>query len=97
MDIDPPNEAYEKLGITPPEVLDALIDQLPDAPDYEISVYDYADVIVRLRDEKGFSFRAIVDFLGKHGVKTNRTTVHTVYHEEKNDPDRIAEDNQECP
>ena len=73
-----PDEIYLKMGMTPPDTLDAMLDLMEEeqpGPD----VADYANIIVRLHDEKGMSFRAITAFLDSHGVKTNRTTVHELY------------------
>ena len=40
---------------------------------------DYAQAILLLKDEKGFSFREIASWLGERGVKTDHNAVWRAY------------------
>lgn len=78
MDI-PKDIIYQANGATPPDLLEQLVNELPDIP--EIDLEDYGAVISKLHDEKAHSFRQIVEFLRQHGIETNRSAVYRVYKE----------------
>ena len=72
-----PEDKYQTHGVPSPEQLAELVEDMPETP--EIRIDEYAGVIRTLHDEKSLSFRDIVAFLGKHGIKTNRSAVYRVY------------------
>jgi len=68
---------YELHGVTPPNILAHLVRELPDIPDIDLE--DYAEVICDLHDNKGYSFKQVVEFLNGHGLETNRSAVYRCY------------------
>ncbi len=76
---------YELHGATEPRLLQQIATELPDLPDLNIN--EYRGTIKTLKDQKGYSFRKIVEFLAEHGVPTNRSAVYRAYKQ----PDDLEE------
>jgi hypothetical protein len=73
------DRVYELRGALRPDLLEQVVNELPDVP--EIDLAEYATAIKTLHDAKAFSFSEIVGFLREHGVETNRSAVYRVYKE----------------
>ena len=73
------DQFYEMRGALRPDLLEQLVNDIPDSSGIDIA--DYASVITKLHDAKDFSFTEIVEFLGKHGIVTNRSAIYRVYKE----------------
>lgn len=65
--------------MTPPDALMNFVDDWKRTKGFKMTIELYADVIVKMHDVKGASFREIVEFLDENGVKANRSTVHRIY------------------
>jgi len=62
--------------------MSAAVDVLLDAAGKEpcrVEISDLGPVIALLRDERGFSFQSIADWLVEHGVSCRATTAGAVY------------------
>src|SRR5258708_3074815 len=57
---------------------DYLLEQARSEPNRKL-LHDYRETIAGLRDEKGFSFREIAEWLTEHGVPADYNAVYRVY------------------
>jgi len=71
----PPDVAVTHLEFPPPEY---LLGEAQKEPNRKL-LEDYRETIGVLRDEKGFSFREIAEWLTQNGVEADYNAVYRVY------------------
>jgi hypothetical protein len=70
-----PPPSSESPQYPPPTALIELAKREPERK----RVDEYAEVISKLRDEKGFTYRAIAEWLSEHGVPTDHNEVYRTH------------------